>query len=424
MKPECEMLRRFLTDPTCKSEECVSIDVISETLSEKYGFEITPKMIKGCINHWNKLRNKLYIDMKEHGLLSGNPKEDWDFVTSDFVDKYGIIPLSFKKSRGIMGTYITASYEEQEEIETANVVHKIKGLETQLKHMHLIGAKFQITGKTPYELLGNAKEMKTKVLNGKVTEIVNEENVYKEEDFKNEIIEKLESETIDEENVPKEETSKEQSNEKTLKEISFLKEKITRLEAEGRNHNTKVLNRLEERLKMITHKTDEFEQIPKTELKVPGIFDKKTTEKIEKFDKKWGDLDTWIKGDQKTEEISKEESQKIPELKKDESPTFVNYELNSETKNIQTSEEPIEKWGEAAYEESKLAKAESTTTKLSEQTPKEEIVEKPEEISEKIKEEQSSVEISKEETVETSKDETPKKRILRRIIRRKPADEK
>jgi len=401
MKPECEMLKRFLTDPTCKSDECVSIDidVISETLSEKYGFEITPKMIKGCIKHWDKLRDKLYIDMKGHGLLSGNPKEDWDIVTSDFLDKYGIIPLSFKKNRGITGTYITASYEEQEEIKTSNVVHTLKGLGTQLKYMHLIGAKFQITGKTPYELLGDAKEMETKVLNGKVIKIV------------------------DEEDVSKEEISKEQPNEKTLKEISFLKEKISKLEAEGRNHNVKVLNRLEERLKMITPKIDEFEQNFQTELKTPRIFDRKTTEKIERVDKKWGDLDTWIKEDQKTEEISKEELPKIPELKKDESPTFVNYELNSETKNIQISEEPIEKWGEAAYEESKLSKIESITPELNGQTPKEEIIEKPEEVIEKIKEEQSSVEISKEETVETSKDETPKKRILRRI-RRKPTDEK
>lgn len=368
MKPECEMLRRFLTDPTCKSEECVSIDVISETLSEKYRFEITPKMIKGCINHWNKLRNKLYIDMKEHDLLSGNPKEDWDFVTSDFVDKYRIIPLSFKRSRGIMGTYITASYEEQEEIETANVVHKIKGLETQLKHMHLIGAKFQITGKTPYELLGNAKEMKTKVLNGKVTEIVNEENVYKEEDFKNEIIEKLESEIIDEENVPKEETSKEQPNEKTLREISFLKEKIARLEAEGRNRNTRILERLEERLNIMTSKVNKSKETQKIDdepiekwgdstyeqnLKGIGIFNKKTADGIEKFNK--------------------------------------------------IEEESIEKWGESAYEENELNKIKSKKEVV--ETPKVEVVETP------------KVDVLVENLEEIPKENIKKiRRIIRRII--------
>ena len=369
MKPECEMLKRFLTDPTCKSDECVStdIDVISETLSEKYGFEITSKMIKGCIKHWDKLRDKLYIDMKKHGLLSGNPKEDWDIVTSDFLDKYGIIPLSFKKNRGITGTYITASYEEQEEIKTSNVVHTLKGLGTQLKYMHLIGAKFQITGKTPYELLGDAKEMETKVLNGKVIKIV------------------------DEEDVSKEEISKEQPNEKTLKEISFLKEKISKLEAEGRNHNVKVLNRLEERLKMITPKIDEFEQNFQTELKTPRIFDRKTTEKIERVDKKWGDLDTWIKRNQ-------------------------------------TPEEPIEKWGEAVYEESKAAKTKSTTFELDDQNPKEDEIQKDEsivEVEKKVEEitkEENVEEIkSKEQLIEKKKEEPtietkPKKRIIRRKV--------
>ena len=211
----------------------------------------------------------------------------------------------------------------------------------------------------------------------------------------------------------------EQSNEKNLKEISFIKEKISRLEAEGINHNTKVLERLEDRLKMIMPKTDESEQIPKIELKVPRIFDKKTTEKIKKIDKKWGDLDTWIKGDQKTEEISKEESSKIPELKKDESTTFVNYELNSETKNVQTSEKLIEKWGEVAYEESKISKIESTTPELNNQSLEEEIIENHEDVLEKTKEEQSPVEITKEEQspVEITKEEIPKKRIVK-IVRR------
>ncbi len=208
-----------------------------------------------------------------------------------------------------------------------------------------------------------------------------------------------------------EEISKEQSNEKTLKEISFLKEKIARLETEGRNRNTRILNRLEERLKMITSKIDKPKQSSETESKIPGIFDRKTTEKIERVEKKWGVLDTWIGGDQRLEK-NYEEVSKIPEASK-----------------IEISEEPIEKWGEATYEESKAAKTESTTSELNDQILKEDdsVVEVEQKIEETTKEENVEEVKSEEQLIEEKKEESitetkPKKRILK-IIRRKIINE-
>lgn len=179
----------------------------------------------------------------------------------------------------------------------------------------------------------------------------------------------------------------EQSDEKNLKEISFIKEKISRLEAEGRNHNTKILERLEDRLKTITSNT-ESEQNLKPESKGTGIFNKKTTDGIKKFNK-IEDLDVLMK--------------EIPEIKNDESTSFINYELNSETKNVQTSEEPIEKWGESAYEENELNKIKSKEEVV--ETPKVEVVETP------------KVDVLVENLEEIPKENIKKiRRIIRRII--------
>lgn len=173
MKPECEMLRGFLTDPAYKSERYTSIESICEALSARLSFEVIPKAIRNCINYWDKKFNKLYFTMKKHGMLSGNPEDDWNIVMISFGRNYGIEPLFFQKTnglKGIRGTYINASFKEIEDIKTVNLVHKLRGVATQLKSMELIGATFQLTGKTPEELLKDAKKMEIKVLNGEVKE--------------------------------------------------------------------------------------------------------------------------------------------------------------------------------------------------------------------------------------------------------------
>ena len=171
MKPECEMLRGFLTDPAYKDERFTSIEAICEALTARLTFEVTSRAIRNCINYWDKKFNKLYFTMKKHGMLSGNPEDDWGNVMTSFERTYGIEPYFFQKTnglKGIRGTYINASFPEIEAIKTVNLVHKIRGVATQLKGMELIGATFQLTGKTPEELLKDAKKMEIKVLNGEV----------------------------------------------------------------------------------------------------------------------------------------------------------------------------------------------------------------------------------------------------------------
>lgn len=180
MKPECIKLRELLRSPEGKMEEYVSIEQICTALSTHLSYKVQSRVIKNCLTTWNKRFNKLYLTMKKTEMLTGTPEENWNVVMTSFERLYGIEPMFFQKTKGIKGitgTYINPSFREKEDISKTNLVHKIRGVATQLKGMEVYGETFQLTGKEPKELLRDAKRMEIKVLNGEV-----EETKYKDVD--------------------------------------------------------------------------------------------------------------------------------------------------------------------------------------------------------------------------------------------------
>jgi len=180
MRPECIKLRELLRNPNDELEAYVSIEQICEAMSTRLNYEVHTRTIKNCLTMWNRRFNKLYLKMKKNEMLKGTPDENWNIVMTSFERLYGIEPMFFQKTngvKGITGTYINPSFREKEDISKANLVHKIRGVGTQLKSMEVYGETFRLTGKKPLELLRDAKRMEIKVLNGEVNE-----NKYKVED--------------------------------------------------------------------------------------------------------------------------------------------------------------------------------------------------------------------------------------------------
>lgn len=161
----------MLRSPAYPLDDFPSIEAICEAISARLHINVERSAIRNCIAFWNRKLEKLYISMKSHGMLSGIPEDDWDCVMVSFEREYGLEPLFFQKTRGIRGirgTYINPDFIEFVDINVVNFAHKLRGFATQAKRMDTFGIKMPLTGIEPRELLQDAENMETKVLDGAV----------------------------------------------------------------------------------------------------------------------------------------------------------------------------------------------------------------------------------------------------------------